>query len=123
MFVQALNEMCFIKINPNSKTGQMRIARHALMLIVRPESKRSKRIFSIMNRLWDERYPKEDYSWVYKGGGLETITPERMLPDHLDFLLDENSFADMMERKEELDAWRQGDDAYAEWQRLNTKAQ
>jgi hypothetical protein len=68
-----------------------------------------------INWLWRWKKPEPIKSW----GPLKTIVPDRVLPDHLDFLLDENSFADMMERKEELEAWGQGDEVYTEWLRLH----
>ena len=52
---------------------------------------------------------------------LKSATPKRVLPDHLDLMRDENSFADMMARKEELQAWSLGDEAYAEWQKRNQR--
>lgn len=68
-----------------------------------------------INWRWRRKQPEP----IKSCGPLKTVVPDRVLPDHLDFLLDENSFADMMERKEELEAWGRGDEAYAEWLRLH----
>jgi hypothetical protein len=67
-----------------------------------------------INWWWRRKQPEPSRS-----GPLKVLVSDRILPDHLDFMLDENSFDDMMARKEELQAWSLGDDAYAEWQKLN----
>jgi hypothetical protein len=71
-----------------------------------------------INWWWNRNKPEANSS-----GPLKTGVPKRVLPDHLDLMLDENSFADMMARKEELQAWSLGDEAYAEWQKRNQRQQ
>lgn len=69
-----------------------------------------------INWWWLRKQPEPSVS-----GPLKAVVSDRILPDHLDFMLDENSFADMMARKDELQAWSLGDEAYAEWQKRNQR--
>lgn len=68
-----------------------------------------------INWWWRRKQSEPIRSW----GPLKTVVTDRVLPDHLDFMLDENSSIDMMERKAELAAWSEGEGAYAQWQRQN----
>jgi hypothetical protein len=88
-------------INPNSIFGKFRLSLFARKMTRKPHSRTTKLLFKAMNR------PAVDAPATAPrklAGKLEGTTP-CLLPNHLDFLLDENSLQDMIDRKDELDEW------------------
>lgn len=119
LFSMALKEVTGKKFNPKSRFGQMFLRWHARRICASPDSQRSIDILEAWSRIQTKDDAPSTFTAPQKGFSPRLIMLDRHIPDHLDFMLDENSFQDMRDREEEMDAWNKGDQAYGQWLKDN----
>ncbi|MDU8351200.1 hypothetical protein RYA05_04725 [Pseudomonas syringae pv. actinidiae] len=119
LFSMALKEVTGKNLNPKSRFGRMILRWHLRKICASLESQRSIDILEAWSRIQTEGDAPDTFTAPHKGFSPKLVMLDRHIPNHLNFMLDENSLQDMMDREEEMDAWDEGDEAYGEWLKVN----